>query len=127
MSEQHFKETLQEFKTFINKHPKLLEKVRRNGHSWQEYYEKWVLLGEEDPYWQDFGNSGYDGNKSEQSTNELFNQFTQLVDKVNVPKVQKQIGELNNVITVVDELLTKYLDSRGQTNSSKHHFNRYRD
>jgi len=43
-----------EFKHFINEHPGILKEIRKSGRSWQEYYEKWILLGEEDPYWQQF-------------------------------------------------------------------------
>ena len=128
---QQEKESIKQFRDFINRHPNLLEQVRREGESWQPYYEKWVLLGEEDPYWEQFKstNSLSPFDKDNDATpKELFNQLTELVDKINVKKVQKQVGELNNIITVVDQLLTKYLESRGQSRHQHHdHHRRFWD
>lgn len=41
------------FKNFVNRHPKLLEEIRKSGRGWQEFYEKWAILDEDDPFWKD--------------------------------------------------------------------------
>ncbi len=46
--------SVREFKDFLQRHPKLVEEVRRSGRGWQEYYEKWALLGEDDSMWEKY-------------------------------------------------------------------------
>lgn len=42
------------FKAFVNRHPKLLEEIRKSGRGWQEFYEKWAILDEDDPFWDEY-------------------------------------------------------------------------
>lgn len=129
MTQQNHKDMIQRFKSFINRHPYLLEKVRREGKSWQSYYEKWVLLGEEDPYWEQFRNVQHSQRQDQSSSRELFEQFSNMIDKVDVPKLQKQVGELSNIIQTIDGLLTNYLRSRKESTRTipYDHYHRFKD
>ncbi|MDF2945845.1 MAG: coat family protein [Bacillales bacterium] len=46
--------SVQEFKKFVKKHPKLITEVRKGSKSWQELYEDWTIIGEKDDYWNDY-------------------------------------------------------------------------
>jgi|SRR5690625_3393418 len=119
---------IQEFKNFINNHPKLLEYVRSNGYSWQQYYEKWVLLGEKDPYWDQYRFSNRREFEDNPATEKALKQLGHFVNNINVSKVQKQVNELNNIISTIDGLLKKYLESKGEVPSSPYDFfGKYRD
>ncbi|BCE14284.1 hypothetical protein RSC3_01640 [Bacillus paralicheniformis] len=45
MANQNAQSSIDEFKQFIKRHPKLISEVRKQEKSWQEVYENWVLLG----------------------------------------------------------------------------------
>jgi Putative coat protein len=108
-----------EFKTFINKHPALIKKIRKSGRSWQEYYEQWALLGEEDPLWDEYKEEESEWKKEEQDENEgsfeknkeLFSNLIKMTENMDLNKVQKQIDSFNNTISVVQELLGQFKQS----------------
>jgi hypothetical protein len=43
---------LDEFRGFVNRHPKLRDEVRNGSRTWQSIYEEWVLYGEDNPDWR---------------------------------------------------------------------------
>ncbi|MFD2043989.1 spore coat protein YlbD [Ornithinibacillus salinisoli] len=100
------------FKQFINDHPKLREEIRKSGRSWQEYYEKWVLLGEDDPMWQEFGEDDNKSTKKSGNKSEFFNQLMKLTENVDVDKVQKQVHELSGTVSTLQELLGQFQDKK---------------
>jgi hypothetical protein len=108
-----------EFKTFINKHPALIKKIRKSGRSWQEYYEQWALLGEEDPLWDEYKEEETEWKKEEQDENEgsfeknkeLFSNLIKMTENMDLNKVQKQIDSFNNTISVIQELLGQFKQS----------------
>ena len=50
--------SVQQFKEFVNHHPKMVHEVRSGHKTWQQFYEEWYLLGEEDPIWATFRPDG---------------------------------------------------------------------
>lgn len=121
LGNQNLHPTVVDFKNFINNHPKLLKEIRKSGRSWQEYYEKWILLGEDDPYWEVFKHdtekkeekkSGEkEGNVKEKST-ELMNQMMKYAENIDVNKVQGHVHQLSNAIGSVQELLEQFQTSK---------------
>lgn len=109
MSENGLHPTVTEFKSFINKHPKLIEEIRKSGRSWQEYYEKWVLLGEDDPMWEKFIDKK---EKSSQKKSELFNQIMKLTENIDLEKVQGQVQQLSGTISTLQELLGTFQETK---------------
>lgn len=98
------------FKEFINEHPKLRSEIRKNGRSWQEYYEKWVLLGEDDPMWEKYRDNENEDNSNEKSGNksELFGQLLKMTENIDIEKVQKNVQQLSGTIGTIQEMLTEY-------------------
>src|SRR5690606_26506434 len=103
------------FKEFINKHPELRKELRKTGRSWQEYYEKWVLLGEDDAYWDQFKSNkenktnhseaeNKEEDKSDQKNFEIINQLLKLGENLDFNKIQGQVANLSKTISVVQEL-----------------------
>ncbi|NAP01153.1 hypothetical protein FRY77_34940 [Halomonas sp. MG34] len=108
-----------EFKTFINKHPALIKKIRKSGRSWQEYYEQWALLGEDDPLWDEYKEAETEWKKEEQDegegsfekNKELFSNLIKMTENMDLNKVQKQSDSFNNTISVIQELLGQFKQS----------------
>ena len=50
--------SVQQFKEFVNHHPKMVHEVRNGHKTWQQFYEEWYLLGEEDPIWATYRPDG---------------------------------------------------------------------
>ncbi|WP_373895914.1 YlbD family protein [Virgibacillus natechei] len=123
--------TVLEFKQFMNKHPVLLEEVRKSGRSWQEYYEKWALLGEDDPFWDNYrdenNKSKAKGEKGEQKHAELFNQLLKLTKNMDLDKVQENVHQLNNTISMIQGGLNQFQENKKTNDTPKEPFNLFRD
>lgn len=130
--EDNLHPSVREFKTFINKHPKLIKEIRRGGDSWQEYYEKWALLGESDPMWENYQSvDAYEKKESPTTSHfELLGQLMKYAENTDIDKVQKQVHQLSNTITTVQEVLRHFQESKVESQSSKSKpdpFNWFRD
>jgi len=105
--EENLHPTIREFKVFINQHPKLIEEIRKSGRSWQEYYEKWVLLGEDDPMWAQYKDASESKVKSENKT-DWIRQVMKLTENVDMNKVQEQVNQLSGTVTTLQEILGNF-------------------
>lgn len=130
MSSKDLHPSVKEFKQFISKRPKLIKHVREQGGSWQTYYEKWTLLGEEDSYWEQFKegsevkaeskskNAENDTNDTEGSkdTNqkEFMGQVMDVIEKVDLNKVQAHISQLNGAIQNIQSLVGQFQQMKKQ-------------
>lgn len=45
---------MEEFRTFVTKHPLLKDEVRNKKFTWQNVYEEWTLYGEDDESWKKY-------------------------------------------------------------------------
>ncbi|SEQ61892.1 Putative coat protein [Virgibacillus subterraneus] len=129
MSDDKLHPSVREFKVFMNKHPKLIEEVRKSGRGWQEYYEKWALLGEDDPVWDSYKKEEAEG-KSKEGKGELFGQLMKLSENVDIDKVQKQVHQLSNTITTIQDVLGQFQTTKTppqQFRKSNNPFNWGRD
>lgn len=111
------REKIIQFKNFINMHPKLLIHVRKNGLSWQDYFDQWLLLGENHSYWDKFASSHNQEKASDINLGKRMEQIDQFINSMNVEKVQKGLKDLNNIISSLDGLLQSYLKSKEKTPS----------
>ncbi|MDY0396278.1 spore coat protein YlbD [Virgibacillus halophilus] len=133
LNEEKLHPTIREFKQFVNQHPKLLREIRKNGRSWQEYYEKWVLLGEEDPFWTSFqgdadpkkDNTGGKHNDKDKKT-EIFSKMWEMTENLDMDKVQKQVHQLNGAISSLQDLLGQF-QTKGNKPSSGQQFGTFKD
>ncbi|GAB3799926.1 spore coat protein YlbD [Virgibacillus kimchii] len=133
MGDQKLHPSVKEFKEFVNRHPKLIEHLRKKGRPWQEYYEKWILLGEEDDYWNAF--KGEDSEPDEKNTDEeeskkknteLFSQLVKMAENMDMDKVQKQVHQLSNTISTVQDALSQFQQNKG-SNTAQNHYRWPRD
>ncbi|WP_099157969.1 YlbD family protein [Virgibacillus ndiopensis] len=133
MNEDNLHPTVREFKAFLQKHPKLIEEVRKSGQSWQDYYEKWVLLGEEDPFWEPYkeeNNTEKNKKKGGQKQSEIVGQLLKLTENIDLNKVQKQAEQLSTTLSTVQEVLGQFKDTKGLPKASMNQnqrFNWFRD
>ncbi|MBP1968218.1 gas vesicle protein [Virgibacillus natechei] len=129
MNEEKLHPTVLEFKQFINKHPLLREEVRKKGRSWQEYYEKWALLGEDDSYWEPYKEDKSESKEddSKESNKELLGKLMKLTENMDIEKVQNQAHQLNNSITMIQEMISQFQDKKNPKPVQRDLFNLFRD
>ncbi len=121
MAEKNLDPNVIAFKDFINKHPALLKDIRKHGRSWQDHYEKWVLLGEDDPYWDQYKpetDEKQTQTQTKEKSSELFSHLIKLSENIDMEKLQGQVHQLNNTISTVQEVITQFQQSKSKPNTA---------
>ncbi|WP_405102430.1 spore coat protein YlbD [Oceanobacillus sp. FSL H7-0719] len=122
MSDTKLNPEIIRFRNFINKYPKLIKEIRKNGKGWQEIFEQWILLGEEDEYWEQFQDDetekSMEGEKNSlkfDMKSDLVKQILKYTETLDVNKLQEQVQQLSKTLSTVQELVSQYQ----RTNKSK--------
>lgn len=99
--------SVREFKEFINRYPKLRQVIRKNERPLQDYYEKWALLGEDDPMWDQYKGKVNDHTDKEHDGkhSELFKQVISMAKNMDMNKVQKHINEVSVAVHTIQNIL----------------------
>lgn len=93
----------EEFRSFIAKHPELLNYVRNKEYNWQDFYEIYDIYGENNEVWSKY----YQSDREEERASGPINELTNLVKGINLENVQKYINNAQKAIGVIQELTTK--------------------
>lgn len=111
----------------MNKHPGLMAEIRKSGQSWQYYYEKWTLNGENDPMFKPYTHK--ESNKStNDSQSKILGQLMKLTQNLDINKVQKQVQQLDQTIHTIQGMLNQYLENQNKNKqNASNEFNWFRD
>ena len=105
----------EEFKSFVQKSPKLISYVKNNEMTWQKFYEMYDLYGEDENVWKDYIEKKEiveTTEKVEKATktgiagltlSEVVNWFK----NVDLDGIQESIGSVQRVLGVVQDLSKK--------------------
>ncbi len=122
MGKQNLHPTIQEFKVFVKRHPKLIQEVRTGKTTWQELYEDWYLLGEQDDTWKKYRTDGIEEESTEKVTSksDLVAKLLSSIKNVKMNDVQKQISNVGSAITTIQQVIQQLQggNQSGQTQSS---------
>ena len=106
----------EEFKAFVKLHPELIKFVKSNEMTWQKFYEIYSLYGKEnsvwDKYFKDLEEDSSSSSKESFSVTDLIN----MVKKVDLNSVQKNITNVSKALGLVQSLVTKE-DTSAQTDT----------
>ena len=113
-------DSIERFKGFVKNHPKLVLEVRKGRSSWQELYEEWYLLGEEDPKWLDY----YEGEaaakaaspkEEKESKSDLVSTLVSTIKNMDMDQIQSHISSLSQAISAVQGLLGQFQSNPEKT------------
>ncbi|MFD1018052.1 spore coat protein YlbD [Thalassobacillus hwangdonensis] len=129
MEEKSLHPDVRRFQQFVGSHPKLKQALRENKGSLQDWYEKWALLGEDDPFWDDYKREDAGDDKKEDldesndgSKKEWMNQFMHMVNTVNWDQVNGHIHQLNGAIGNIQNLVQQFQDMKKSNAGPKNTF-----
>lgn len=94
------------FKIFVRNHPNLVNYVRNNKMTWQQFYELYDLYGEDDSIWNPYLNNNSDNNSSDRSDNSIGNyntigtikDFLGLFKGIDLNTVQRTLTSIDKAI-----------------------------
>ncbi|NLG82118.1 MAG: hypothetical protein GX490_06345 [Bacilli bacterium] len=91
--------SIEEFKEFVRKYPRLKNEVREGKRTWQSIYEEWVLLGD-DGSWDAYKEETPSNNTSSEGQ-EFIRSALNYVKKINPDDITKTIGTIQKVLGLV--------------------------
>src|SRR5699024_3685513 len=119
--------SVQSFKVFVNKHPKLLREIRNNPKLLQMYYEKWSQLGEDHSYWQPYKEHiEMENNKKRDWLSTLMND----IQEVDFEKMQQQMNSMRQFVKMAQIILSDQKDTLSnmkETGSKENLFHVFKD
>lgn len=99
----------EEFKLFVKSHPELIRYVKNGEMTWQKFYETYSLYGKENDVWNKYfnNNEGIKENTNEKKENVSITDVIDMVKKVDLNSVQKNITNISKALGIVQSLITK--------------------
>ena len=91
-------DNLNEFKLFVKKNPAFANYIKDGRMTWQKFYEIYSIYGEDNDIW-----NKYFKEENNMSVNDLIN----MVKKVDLDSVQKNITNISKALGLVQSLITK--------------------
>jgi hypothetical protein len=92
--------SVEQFKQFVKKHPKIIEEVRQGRKTWKELYNDWYVFGEEDEMWDVYKSTN---EKEEQSA--LIQKLVNYLKHVDVNELQTYVTNVQQAITSIQEVV----------------------
>lgn len=128
MSKKELDMSIIEFRDFLTDHPKLVKEVKRKEESWQPYYEKWVLLGESDPYWNQYKQADAKQEKQEKQANKVMDKLRKWTESADMDQIQEKMKQWDETITIIQGMLNQYQENKQEKSFTRNYDeNNYRD
>lgn len=109
--------SVQKFKEFVKNNPKVIQEVRKGNATWQELYEDWYLLGEDDERWESVGTSKKDSEEnSEEKKSAWMSNITGMMKKIDPAQLQYHMNNLSQAIGAIQGLLAQFQGMNNQPN-----------
>ena len=89
-------DNINEFKSFVKKHPNLNSYVTDGQMTWQKFYEMYDMYGEDSEVWQSY--------KTKERNTTSITDIVNMAKNVDVDKLQDGIGSLQKAITLFSDL-----------------------
>ncbi|MEH7076028.1 YlbD family protein [Neobacillus drentensis] len=109
MTQKKLHPTVVQFKEFVKNNPKLILEVRKGKSTWQELYEEWYLLGEEDSRWETIGSDNTEEVESNTETKgDWISNILGMVKKMDPNQLQNHINNLSQALGAVQGVLSQF-------------------
>jgi hypothetical protein len=117
MSQKKVHPSIMKFKEFVRNNPKMIQEVRKGNATWQELYEDWYLLGEDDSRWDSIGEEkSTELESTSEKKTDWMSTITGMMKKMDPNQVQHHINTLSQAIGAIQGLLTQFQGSNQPPN-----------
>ncbi|MEH7107987.1 YlbD family protein [Bacillus sp. JJ1764] len=109
MTQKKLHPSVLKFKEFVKNNPKLIQEVRKGNSNWQELYEDWYLLGEDDPRWEKVGEETEEEHSDQsEKKSDLMSNIMGMVKKMDPNQMQGHITNLSQALGAIQGLLSQF-------------------
>ncbi|MCL6586904.1 MAG: YlbD family protein [Anoxybacillus sp.] len=114
--EKHLHPSVEQFKQFVKKHPKIIQEVRKGKKTWKQLYEDWYLFGEEDELWNEYKE---EEKKQETDGSVLIHKVLSVVKNIDPNEMQKHIATVQEAIAAIQNVIGQLQGMRQSENVSR--------
>jgi len=134
MDDSKLHPSVREFKQFLKDNPKIVRDVRLGKKTWQDLYEDWSLLGENDERWTEYKDGKSEELEAKEETPqkgekiELISQLFSQLKNMDPEQIQKQISNISQALGAIQGVISQFQSSSGKNEqppsqpASKHPF-----
>lgn len=109
MTQKKLHPSVLQFKEFVKSNPQIIKEVRSGKATWQELYEDWYLLGEEDTRWQTMDAEKEPESKTDQgSKNDWVSNIMGMVKKMDPNQMQGHINNLSQALGAIQGVISQF-------------------
>jgi hypothetical protein len=110
MTQKKMHPSVLQFKEFVKNNPKIIKEVRNGKATWQELYEDWYLLGEEDKRWQEISTEKVSESKTvkEESNSDWLSNIMGMVKKMDPNQMQSHISNLSQALGAIQGVISQF-------------------
>lgn len=111
MTKKELHPSVQQFKQFVKTNPKVVQEVRKGKVTWQELFEEWYLLGEEDSRWDKYreGNTTADAQTTKDtSTKDWMSNIMNAMKNMDPNQMQGHITSLSQAIGAIQGVVAQF-------------------
>jgi hypothetical protein len=124
MTQKQLHPSVIKFKEFVKKYPKISHEVKKGNATWQELYEDWYLLGEDDPRWDSFKET--DGSREkvqdevkEEKKSDFMTQMLDYIKTMDVNQMQAHISSFSQALGAVQGVLSQFQSPSSSSKPTK--------
>lgn len=113
---------VEQFKTFVQNKPDIIQLVRSGKKSWQELFEDWLILGENHENWrtsepeptQEIITEKIPDStiKSDGLSGDFWPQILSYIKRLDINQIQDQLTNLGTTLTAVQEVVSQFQPSK---------------
>lgn len=103
-----------EFREFVKKNPAIVKEVRKGSATWQELYEDWYLLGENDQRWEPFKTKEQKASEEKDdqaSKGDWMSNVMGMVKKMDPNQLQYHINNLSQALGAIQGVISQFQGS----------------
>ncbi|WML38975.1 YlbD family protein [Neobacillus sp. OS1-2] len=120
MTQKKLHPSVLKFKEFVKSNPKIIKEVRDGKATWQELYEDWYLLGEEDQRWDVIGTEkSTDTEPNKESKGDWMANIMGMVKKMDPNQMQTHINNLSQALGAIQGVISQFQGGNSAPGSSK--------
>lgn len=137
MTNKQKQTSIDEFKQFVRRHPKLIQEVQTQEKSWQSLYENWIMFGEKDEMWSPYRQAQSEEVKEEKALKQseptkadFMSKMVSAVKKMDADQMNEQINKMSQSISSLQSLLGQFSSNgskKGSSGGSQHPFSFRKD
>ncbi|MGY4689697.1 spore coat protein YlbD [Salibacterium sp. K-3] len=102
-------ESVYEFREFLYKHPQLIKEVREGKQTWNQLYQDWVILGEDNEEWEPYRTQERETSGDNKAVSgDTLSTVLNTLGQINITDLQKQLSQFSGVMGNVQQVLQHF-------------------